>query len=54
MMVLPLKQADELVGAVYVGQPQFAAQGAGEQEAIWLRIWKSLLLMIHNAQPRST
>lgn len=54
MMVLPLKQGDALVGAVYVGQPQFAAQGAGEQEAIWLRIWKNLLLMIHHAQPRGT
>ena len=52
MMLLPIKQADALVGAVYVGQPQFAAQGAGEQEVMWLRVWKNQLMMIRNAQFR--
>ena len=52
MMLLPIKQAGSLVGAVYAGQPQFAAQGAGEQEAMWLRTWKNLVMMIRSAQVR--
>jgi len=49
MMLLPIKQAGSLVGAVYVGQPQFAAQGAGEQEVMWLRVWKNQLMLIRGA-----
>jgi len=52
LMLLPIKQAGALVGAVYAGQPQFAAQGAGEQEAMWLRTWKNLVMMIRSAQVR--
>jgi len=52
MMLLPIKQAGSLVGAVYVGQPQFAAQGAGEQEVMWLRVWKNQLMLIRGAQVR--
>ena len=49
MMLLPLKQRGSLVGAVYVGQPQFATQGAGEQEVMWLRGWKNQLMLIRGA-----
>ncbi|WP_149028965.1 HDOD domain-containing protein, partial [Serpentinimonas barnesii] len=49
MMLLPIKQVGALVGAVYVGQPQFAAQGAGEQEVMWLRVWKNQLMLIRGA-----
>ena len=52
MLLLPIKQASLLVGAVYVGQPQFAAQGAGEQEVMWLRSWKNQLMMLRSAQVR--
>lgn len=52
MMLLPIKQTGVLVGAVYAGQPQFAAQGAGEQEAMWLRTWKNQLMTIRSAKFR--
>jgi len=50
LMLLPIKQAGALVGAVYAGQPQFAAQGAGEQEVMWLRTWKNQLMMLRSAK----